>query len=186
MARASVTLVFDNSDSERSPHGYEQYDQITVERQVPTSGRHTASRACNHRGRPRWLAHLPTPPAHRLSSHAQVAIGGRNKYLINGVGAQQERVKNLFHSVQLNVNNPHFLARSLPPQPSPRRPPPLGATAPGCAGPPGASVMVPRRCAQIMQGRITKVINMKPEEVLGMIEEAAGASHSSTRRAHPG
>jgi structural maintenance of chromosome 2 len=41
----------------------------------------------------------------------------------------------LFHSVQLNVNNPHFL---------------------------------------IMQGRITKVLNMKPPEILGMIEEAAG------------
>jgi structural maintenance of chromosome 2 len=35
--------------------------------------------------------------------------------------------QNLFHSVQLNVNNPHFL---------------------------------------IMQGRITKVLNMKPPEIL--------------------
>ena len=41
----------------------------------------------------------------------------------------------MFHSVQLNVNNPHFL---------------------------------------IMQGRITKVLNMKPPEILGMLEEAAG------------
>lgn len=39
----------------------------------------------------------------------QVAIGGRNKYLINGHVAQQNRVQNLFHSVQLNINNPHFL-----------------------------------------------------------------------------
>ena len=62
-------------------------------------------------------------------------IGGRNKYMINGVTAQQSRVQNLFHSVQLNVNNPHFL---------------------------------------IMQGRITKVLNMKPEEILAMMEEAAG------------
>lgn len=62
-------------------------------------------------------------------------IGGRNKYIINGITAQQSRVQNLFHSVQLNVNNPHFL---------------------------------------IMQGRITKVLNMKPEEILSMIEEAAG------------
>jgi hypothetical protein len=44
-------------------------------------------------------------------------------------------VQSLFHSVQLNVNNPHFL---------------------------------------IMQGRITKVLNMKPPEVLGLLEEAAG------------
>jgi structural maintenance of chromosome 2 len=42
------------------------------------------------------------------------------------------RVQNLFHSVQLNVNNPHFL---------------------------------------IMQGRITKVLNMKPPEILSMLEE---------------
>ena len=28
----------------------------------------------------------------------------------------------------------------------------------------------------IMQGRVTKVINMKPKEVLGLIEEAAGIS----------
>eukprot|EP00178_Gracilaria_changii_P013264 TRINITY_DN374_c0_g1_i1.p1 TRINITY_DN374_c0_g1~~TRINITY_DN374_c0_g1_i1.p1 ORF type:complete len:1218 (-),score=243.56 TRINITY_DN374_c0_g1_i1:9559-13212(-) len=65
----------------------------------------------------------------------QIVIGGRNKYLVNGANAQQSRVQNLFHSVGLNVNNPHFL---------------------------------------IMQGRITKVINMKPVEVLAMIEEAAG------------
>lgn len=55
--------------------------------------------------------------------------------MINGHNAQLQRVQNLFHSVQLNVNNPHFL---------------------------------------IMQGRITKVLNMKPQEILGMIEEAAG------------
>ena len=65
----------------------------------------------------------------------QIVIGGRNKYLINGQVAQPTRVQNLFHSVQLNVNNPHFL---------------------------------------IMQGRITKVLNMKPPEILGMLEEAAG------------
>ena len=47
-------------------------------------------------------------------------------------------MRNLFCSVKLNVNNPHFL---------------------------------------IMQGRVTKVINMKPVEILGLIEEAAGTSH---------
>ena len=31
-----------------------------------------------------------------------------------------------------------------------------------------------RLVAQIMQGRITKVLNMKPQEILGLIEEAAG------------
>ena len=55
-----------------------------------------------------------------------MVIGGRNKYLINGNNANNTRVQDLFRSVQLNVNNPHFL---------------------------------------IMQGRITKVLNMKPPEV---------------------
>jgi len=57
----------------------------------------------------------------------QVVVGGRNKYLINGSNATNNRVVDFFCSVQLNVNNPHFL---------------------------------------IMQGRITKVLNMKPPEVL--------------------
>merc|ERR1711872_118492 len=65
----------------------------------------------------------------------QIVLGGRNKYLINGSNANNSRISDLFGSVQLNVNNPHFL---------------------------------------IMQGRITKVLNMKPPEILAMIEEAAG------------
>lgn len=40
---------------------------------------------------------------------AQVVMGGKNKYLINGAAVQASQVQNLFHSVQLNVNNPHFL-----------------------------------------------------------------------------
>ncbi|NWT61605.1 SMC2 protein, partial [Erythrocercus mccallii] len=65
----------------------------------------------------------------------QVVVGGRSKYLINGLNAANSRVQDLFCSVGLNVNNPHFL---------------------------------------IMQGQITKVLNMKPAEILAMIEEAAG------------
>lgn len=49
-----------------------------------------------------------------------------------------------FHSVSLNVNNPHFF---------------------------------------IMQGRITKVINMKPQETLSMIEEAAGTRMYENKKA---
>ncbi|RDD42260.1 Structural maintenance of chromosomes protein 2 [Trichoplax sp. H2] len=74
----------------------------------------------------------------------QVVIGGRNKYLINGVNANNTRVQDLFRSVQLNVNNPHFL---------------------------------------IMQGRITKVLNMKPPEILAMIEEAAGTRMYESKKA---
>ena len=65
----------------------------------------------------------------------QIVVGGRNKYFVNGANKNQQDVANLFQSVQLNVNNPHFL---------------------------------------IMQGKITKVLNMKPQEILAMIEEAAG------------
>lgn len=63
--------------------------------------------------------------------------------MINGHTVQQSQVQNLFHSVQLNVNNPHFL---------------------------------------IMQGRITKVLNMKPQEILSMIEEAAGTRMFETKK----
>ncbi|XP_037959235.1 structural maintenance of chromosomes protein 2-2-like [Teleopsis dalmanni] len=34
----------------------------------------------------------------------------------------------------------------------------------------------------IMQGRITKVLNMKPKEILSMIEEAAGTSLYDSKR----
>ncbi|KFM79684.1 Structural maintenance of chromosomes protein 2, partial [Stegodyphus mimosarum] len=73
---------------------------------------------------------------HKEISVTRIVItGGKNKYLINGVGANNNRVHDLFQSVHLNVNNPHFL---------------------------------------IMQGRITKVLNMRPMEILSMIEEACG------------
>jgi len=73
----------------------------------------------------------------------QVLMGGKSKYLINGKIQTLTQVTNFFHSVQLNVNNPHFL---------------------------------------IMQGRITKVLNMKPHEILGMVEEAAGTRMYETKR----
>jgi len=106
VTKASVSIVFDNSDPECSPVEHQNEKEITVTRQV--------------------------------------VIGGRNKYLINGRNAQANKVQNLFHSVQLNVNNPHFL---------------------------------------IMQGRITKVLNMKPPEILGMIEEAVGTRMYETKKA---
>ncbi|KAI3815898.1 hypothetical protein L1987_15581 [Smallanthus sonchifolius] len=105
ITKATVSVVFDNSDRSRSPLGYEDYSKITVTRQI--------------------------------------VVGGRSKYLINGHLAQPSRVQNLFHSEQLNVNNPHFL---------------------------------------IMQGRITKVLNMKPPEILSMLEEAAGTRMYETKK----
>lgn len=74
----------------------------------------------------------------------QVVVGGRNKYQINGCTAQLSRIVNLFHSVGLNVNNPHFL---------------------------------------IMQGKITKVVNMKPLELLSLLEEAAGTRMFEAKKA---
>ncbi|EIE18219.1 RecF/RecN/SMC protein [Coccomyxa subellipsoidea C-169] len=105
VTKATVSIVFNNTDKANGPVEYQHLDQITVTRQL--------------------------------------VIGGRNKYLINGHVAQPTRVQNLFHSVSLNVNNPHFL---------------------------------------IMQGRITKVLNMKPPEILGMLEEAAGTRMYETKK----
>ncbi|KAL2872352.1 condensin subunit SMC2 [Aspergillus lucknowensis] len=105
VTKASVTIVFDNRDSSKSPIGFEEYATISVTRQI--------------------------------------VLGGTSKYLINGHRAQQQTVQNLFQSVQLNINNPNFL---------------------------------------IMQGRITKVLNMKAVEILSMIEEAAGTRMFEDRR----
>ena len=73
----------------------------------------------------------------------QVWLGGKSKYWINGKQAAAMQVQNLFQSVQLNVNNPHFL---------------------------------------IMQGRITKVLGMRPAEILGLLEEAAGTRLYETKK----
>lgn len=105
VTKASVTIVFDNRDTSKSPIGFEEYANISVTRQI--------------------------------------VLGGTSKYLINGHRAQQQTVQNLFQSVQLNINNPNFL---------------------------------------IMQGRITKVLNMKAVEILSMIEEAAGTRMFEDRR----
>ncbi|KAF8468622.1 condensin complex subunit SMC2 [Russula ochroleuca] len=105
ITKASVTIVFDNSDRENSPPGMENYAQITVTRQI--------------------------------------ALPNISKYLLNGHKAQQNIIQTIFQSVQLNINNPNFL---------------------------------------IMQGRITKVLNMRPKEILGMVEEAAGTRMFEERK----
>ncbi|XP_052862774.1 structural maintenance of chromosomes protein 2 [Anopheles cruzii] len=105
VTRATVTLVFDNSDQNQCPIGFENCNEIAITRQI--------------------------------------MVGGKNKYLINGKSVQNKRVQDLFCSVQLNVNNPNFL---------------------------------------IMQGRVTTVLNMKPPEIMSMIEEAAGTSMYESKR----
>lgn len=105
VTKASVTIVFDNTERSTSPAGYESMSEITVMRQI--------------------------------------SLGNVNKYLLNGHRSQQQAIQMLFQSVQLNINNPHFL---------------------------------------IMQGRITKVLNMRPQEILGMVEEAAGTRMFEERK----
>ncbi|KAG8733880.1 Structural maintenance of chromosomes protein 2 [Ceratobasidium sp. 423] len=97
VTKASVTIVFDNSDPANSPPGMQSLKQITVTRQI--------------------------------------SIPNKSKYLVNGHVSQQQHVQTLFQSVQLNINNPNFVIR---------------------------------------QGKITKVLNMGPREILGLIEEASG------------
>lgn len=72
---------------------------------------------------------------HPFEKILKIVVNGRSKYIINGHNKSQHEVATFFHSVQLNVNNPHFL---------------------------------------IMQGKITQVLNMRPQEVLSIIEEASG------------
>ena len=69
--KASVEIIFNNEDKAMCPIGYEQFDHISVSRQITS--------------------------------------GSVSKYFINDHAANQQRVQTLFHSVQLNVNNPHFL-----------------------------------------------------------------------------
>ena len=68
---------------------------------------------------------------------SRTILQGKSKYYLNGYSATQDTIKNLFLSVQLNINNPHFL---------------------------------------IMQGKVRQVVHMKPIEILGLLEEAAGTS----------
>jgi len=73
VTKASVTLIFDNSDPAQCPAGFEQFREITVTRMI--------------------------------------VIGGKTKYLLNGVNAPINKIKDLFSSVQLNIQKPHFLVQ---------------------------------------------------------------------------
>ncbi|NWR74672.1 SMC2 protein, partial [Centropus unirufus] len=69
--KATVSIVFDNTNKAMSPLGLESHDEITITRQI--------------------------------------VIGGKNKYYVNGTTVSNSRIQDLFCSVGLNVNNPHFL-----------------------------------------------------------------------------
>lgn len=80
----------------------------------------------------------------KITITRQIVIGNnKQRFFINGHSVPQKSVDSLFQSVQLSVNNPHFL---------------------------------------IMQGQITKVLNMKPHEILAMVEESAGTRMFEDRR----
>ena len=88
ITKASVTIVFDNSERSKSPVGLENYKQITVTRQV-----------------------LVFSPQCQDNSHflLQIALPNVSKYLLNGHKSQQQTIQTLFQSVQLNINNPNFV-----------------------------------------------------------------------------
>lgn len=46
VTKASVTLVFNNEDKERSPIGYQQFNTITITRQVRTLSAMKGSSQC--------------------------------------------------------------------------------------------------------------------------------------------
>lgn len=107
ITKATVSITFDNSNKNQSPLGFETHDEITVTRQVGGRKRHhdfwRLCHFCTTFLTVKLLLHICSP------SVFKVVIGGRNKYLINGVNANNTRVQDLFCSVGLNVNNPHFL-----------------------------------------------------------------------------
>jgi structural maintenance of chromosome 2 len=122
VTKATVSIVFSNNDVKQSPIGYEACETITVTRQVNRRELKSTGAAAAVLVVARVLAAVPPPestprrPAARpVRPGPQVVIGGRNKYLINGKNVQQGAVQNLFHSVQLNVNNPHFLIMQVSP-----------------------------------------------------------------------
>jgi len=61
VTKASVSIVFNNSDPTRSPVGYESCEQITVTRQACTPSA-TASRDARHAGA---YGHAPPADCHR-------------------------------------------------------------------------------------------------------------------------
>lgn len=114
-----MSITFDNSNKKQSPLGFETHDEITITRQVKCLIWMNLFKAavCNPGcfKDPTSSLMFLTDSLHTAALNdflllsLQVVIGGRNKYLINGVNANNMRVQDLFCSVGLNVNNPHFL-----------------------------------------------------------------------------
>ena len=73
----------------------------------------------------------------------KIFSNGTERYFVNERVADQAFVKRFFHSIHLNVDNPHFM---------------------------------------VLQGQVHKLVDMKPSDILGLLEEAAGTRVFDTRR----
>lgn len=94
---ATVTVVFDNTDKDKSPPEQKNQDEIKVQRNLDRNG----------------------------IDHQEV----------NGRNASLAEVKKLFLTVRINIDNPHFM---------------------------------------VMQNQVVKISQMKPKEVLSLLEESVG------------
>ena len=72
-----------------------------------------------------------------------IQTGGRQRFFLCGKAADQPKVKSFFHSVGMNVDNPHFM---------------------------------------VLQGTVHKLVNMRPADILGWLEEAAGTKIFDMKR----
>ena len=107
VTKATVSIVFDNRDARVSPPGYEHCEarwplRASVGLRGALLRASTLSRLFVFSARPRAAPQT-------ITVTRTIVIGGRNKYLVNGHAVQANTVADLFHAVQLNVNNPHFL-----------------------------------------------------------------------------
>ena len=110
ITKASVQLVFKNTDKKNSPHMYEELDDIIVMREVWRCGSVRRRWLRRRRSSESMLLYSGKPlMCVCVSLHLQVKAGGGTTYRINGKKAEANQVQQLFHSVQLNVNNPTFL-----------------------------------------------------------------------------
>lgn len=196
VTKATVSITFNNADKDQSPVGYEDKDQITVTRQVRIAQLHVAFQS-TARVRGRCDRCQPTAGGHRWAqqvshqwacgparvrhpvSHPRLAVCRSYDCLI----ALSRRVQNLFHSVQLNVNNPHFLIMQGRITKVSLIPFLLALDRSPCS-----SALTTRRVMPLcmMKAQVlnipVQVLNMKPHEILGMLEEAAGTRMYETKK----
>ena len=105
VTKATVRVVYDNTNKAQSPIGLENFDEFEVSRMI--------------------------------------MVGGKTKYTLNGVTKTGTQILDMYKSSRLNISSGHFV---------------------------------------IMQGRVTKVMNMKPMEVLDLIQETTGTKMYESKK----